>query len=146
MSTVLERIRELKTQAKNRRDLKRYDAAEKLLTQAIEIAQRELDTANAAEWKATLASELADCHGLLGGVARRWALEPDTDPDKRLEHLRDSVDAYDKGYDKFEANPEYGLANTYNALNRLLSRLLVDPGLLAANSGGDQGARAQSPA
>ncbi len=138
MSEVHERIRELKTQAKNRRDLGRYERAAKLLEEAIAIAKKELEATNVAEWRATLASELADCYGLLGGVERRWALDPKSTPSERAEHLRRSVDAYDNGH-RFEADRAFGLANTYNTLNRLLSRLLLDPGLLAA--GGERSGR-----
>jgi hypothetical protein len=137
MSEVLERIRELKTQAKNRRDLGRFQRAAALLDEAIAIAREELKTTSVPEVRATLASELADCYGLLGGVERRWALDPKSSPEERAQHLRRSVDAYDEGY-KFEADPAFGLANTYNAVNRLLSRLLLDPGLLTSGGKGSR--------
>jgi hypothetical protein len=69
-----------------------------------------------------MASELADCYGLLGGVQRRWALDPKF-PAERAEHLKESVFSYDKGY-QFESDNEFGLKNSYNMLNRLISRIL----------------------
>lgn len=134
MTDILQQIRELKTQAKNRRDLGRYDRAVRLLSDAISIAQGELNASNVGEWRAALASELADCYGLLGGVERRWALHPQgsTDP---AEHLRRSLQAYDEGY-KFEADPAFGLTSTYNRVNRLLTRILKNPSLLTADGTG----------
>ena len=97
-SDVLKRIGDLKTQAKNRRDLKRYDRAVHLLEDAIEIARTEYDEAtNLPDWRATLASELADCWGILGGIERRWA-EASNIAAERAEHLRKSVHAYDQGF------------------------------------------------
>ena len=79
MSDVTERIVDLKTQAKNRRDLKRWDRAAALLKQAIGVAEKEYNSTSAPEWRAMMASELADCWGILGGVERRWALDPASD-------------------------------------------------------------------
>src|SRR4051794_18617652 len=88
VSDVLQRIGELKTQAKNRRDLKRYDRAAALVKQAIDLASQEYQTSSVPEWRATLVSELADCWGILGGIERRWALDPGTDAAQRRAHFR----------------------------------------------------------
>src|SRR4051812_8026828 len=114
---LLQRINELKTQAKNRRDLKRYERAATLLRQAIDLAYEEYTTAKLPELRATFASELADCWGILGGVERRWALDPTSNLEQRIAHLRQSVSAYDKGY-IYENDPSLvSTVSTYNWLN-----------------------------
>jgi hypothetical protein len=143
MSDVLERVNELKTQAKNRRDLKRYDRAASLLKQAIELASTEFEATktNLPDQRATLASELADCWGILGGVERRWALDPSSDVEQRTTRLQRSIRAYDEGY-RYEADPLLSSApKTYNRLNRLVVRLLLNPERLTANGN----ARDQEP-
>jgi len=134
MSDVIQRIVELKTQAKNRRDLKRWDRAAALLKQAIGLAEEEYHSTGAREWRATMASELADCWGILGGLERRWALDPASNAKQRLEHLQRSIEAYDKGYEYEKESLSSGI-NTYNMLNRLLVRLLLAPELLATDRG-----------
>ena len=47
-------------------------------------------------------------------------------------HLWQSISAYDNGYD-YESDPMLGNTSTYNRLNRLISRLLLNPERLAAN-------------
>ena len=124
MPTLIEQIRELKTQAKNRRDLQRYDRAVNILEKAIDLARGQLEV---PELRRQLASELADLYGLLGGVQRRWALES-SDLKQRKEHLLDSIRAYDAGW-TFESG-SYGIENSYSMLNRLVSRILLDPSCL----------------
>jgi len=133
MSDLLQRVSELKTQAKNRRDLGRYERAVSLLSQAIDLASDEYETASVSELRATLASELADCWGIRGGVERRWALDSGSDTAQRVSHLRRSIDAYDHGY-HYESDHLLGSAtSTYNRLNRLIVRILLDPGCLTAS-------------
>jgi hypothetical protein len=133
MSDLLQRVGELKTQAKNRRDLKRYDRAGVLLKQAIDLACKEYESTSLPDRRAILASELADCWGILGGVERRWALDPSSDEAQRTAHLRQSIAAYDKGY-CYESDPLLdSTTKTYNRLNRLVSRLLLNPERLTAN-------------
>ena len=130
---VLAQIGELKTRAKNCRDFSRYLDARVLLNDATTIASTELSALDAAkepDARKTLASELADCYGLLGGVERRWALQAPAESEDRRQHLLESVNAYDKGFD-YEGDREFAFESTYNALNRLIARLLVDRHLLA---------------
>jgi hypothetical protein len=130
---LLAQIRDLKTRAKNERDFARYSDARTLLNHATAIARKELDGLDRAKQpdsRKTVASELADCYGLLGGVERRWALQSTRQSNERREHLQDSINAYDEGFE-YEDDPEYSFVSTYNALNRLLGRLLLDRGLLA---------------
>jgi hypothetical protein len=126
MPTPIERIRELKTGAKNQRDrgLKGYPRALSMLNEAITIARADLDESTVTERRLQLAAELSDCYGLVGGVERRWANE--SKADERTLHLKSSIRAYDLGF-KFESDPQYGIVDSYNLLNRLLVRLLLRP-------------------
>jgi hypothetical protein len=146
--TSIQRIRELKTEAKNRRDrgLRRYPRAVELLHDAIQLGKADLDAiepgkadpagSSATEVQAQLAVELADCHGLLGGVERRWALEGPAED--RAAHLLASISAYDDGC-KLEADERHGIVNSYNRVNRLLVRLLLQPELLGSRGTVDLG-------
>jgi hypothetical protein len=125
MATIFDAIVDLKTKAKNRRDLERYDRAAAFVQEAITLAKKELGT---PEFRAKMASELADCYGLLGGIERRWALVADS-PEKHVgEHLRKSVTAYDEAW-SYESG-DYGISSSYGMVNRLVSRVLADPNAL----------------
>lgn len=77
---------------------------------------------------AVRAVRLADLYGVLGGTLRRAG-----------EH-RQAAAAYDRGF-RLESDPRYAMRSTYNALNRLTTRILLcpgclaDPGLLRADGG-----------
>lgn len=129
MEDLLKNIRELKTKAKNRRDLERYESAASFLEKAIQLMEKALTTSTEANWKAMLFSELADCYGLLGGIKRRWGLSM-ADPIERSRRLRESFFAYNRGYHEYEAHEELKISNSYNLLNRLVSFLLFNPSSL----------------
>jgi len=130
MTSQLERIRELKTSAKNQRDrgTRGYPRALAALGEAIALAQ-EVVSAPLPEQAAQGAAELSDCHGLTGGIERRWADE--LQGEERASHLLLAVRAYDAGHE-FESNPQYGIFNSYNLVNRLIVRLLLAPEALAS--------------
>lgn len=132
MSTPTERIRELKTGAKNQRDrgARGYPRALSMLTEAIAIAQEDLDRSTGAERRVQLATELSDCFGMVGGVERRWADE--SEADERTQHLKAAIRAYDSGF-AFESDAQYGIVDSYNRLNRLLVRVLVRPDAVASD-------------
>ena len=138
MAVQIDRIRELKTEAKNRRDrgIRGYDRAIALLNEAIDVAQETLKQTTVRELRAQLAVELSDCHGIIGGIERRWATEGPVG--SRDEHLRASIRAYDAGY-QFESDREYGITNSYNMVNRLIGRLLLRPDLLNTSEPVDLG-------
>jgi tetratricopeptide (TPR) repeat protein len=136
MATVLDELRNLKTQAKNRRDLRRYNSAARLLERAIALATTNLAI---GELRGQMAEELADCNGLLGGVQRRWALE--SDGEERSLHLVESIRAYDAAWE-FESG-DYGVVNSYGMVNRLVSRLLLTPDSLFAEGLTDFGKNVQ---
>ncbi len=138
MQTLIERIRELKTEAKNRRDrgVKGYARGVALLEEAIAMAREGLTQSSIPELRSQLAIEIADCYGLIGGIQRRWAA--DGPPHERAAHLAASVLAYDAGFE-FESDPQYGIVNSYNLLNRLIGRLLLRPDALSVKGAIDFG-------
>jgi hypothetical protein len=125
MPTIFDTIVDLKTKAKNRRDLERYDRAAGFVQDAIALAARELGT---LEFRAKMASELSDCYGLLGGIERRWALLANASEKHAGEHLRKSVAAYDQAWN-YESG-DYGVSSSYGMVNRLVTRVLADPNAL----------------
>ena len=129
--TPSEQIRALKTAAKNQRDrgIRGYPRAEALLREAIAIGEAELRSSSVPERRVEMAAELSDSYGVIGGVQRRWADE--TAGAEHEEHLKSSIRAYDDGFG-YESDPQYGLVNSYNLVNRLLVRLIWDPEALAA--------------
>lgn len=132
MATASDEILSLKTQAKNRRDLGRYDRAVQILERAIEIAKSNLDN---PELRSQMAEALADSYGLMGGVQRRWAL--DSKGEERKLHLEESIRAYDNAW-KYESG-DYGVVNSYGMVNRLVCRLLLKPDSLFAEGVTDFG-------
>ncbi|MCG7932729.1 MAG: hypothetical protein N0E44_22170 [Candidatus Thiodiazotropha lotti] len=125
---ILDEVRDLKTQAKNRRDDKLYKEGTTIANRAIKSLESSFESAVKESWRTELASELADCYGLIGGIQRRWGLSLD-DPEtaeKYKEHLQMSIDAYDKGH-HFEQEDNYGVVNSYNLVNRLVGRILLTP-------------------
>jgi hypothetical protein len=117
MADRLQAVRELKVRAKNERDFEDYEQALRTLDEAIRL----LDSSEAqiTEPRSRLDSELADCWGMKGGVQRRWAR---SSSGERAEHLRQAILAYDEGY-KHE-----GESNSYNMVNRLLTRVMAGAG------------------
>ena len=132
MPTEIERIREFKTGAKNQRDrgTKGYPRALSSLQDAIAIARDALAQSTVAEYRKQLAAELSDCFGLVGGIQRRWADES-SGGDDRAAHLVASIRAYDEGFG-IESDPQYGIVNSYNLVNRLVVRILLVPAALGA--------------
>lgn len=123
MNDLLKTVREFKTKAKNRRDDELYDEGVGFAAEAISLLKAEFATAKNDEWKTQLASELGDCHGIIGGIQRRWGLST-KEPYPRAEHLVQSVLAYEAG-DEWEREKNYGVVNSYNLVNRLVSRMLL---------------------
>lgn len=99
-----------------------YREAKVLLEKAIAMLQRELERLQCKSVKdrelevhsiLDLATELADCYGMLGGICRR---EGDLD---------EAIKIYDIGR-QYEEGP-YGLENSYNMTNAIAVRVLKDP-------------------
>jgi hypothetical protein len=130
----LDQVLALKASAKSARDDNDWDGALSDLHEAIDVLQ---DLADASQpppsW---LASELADTYGLIGGIHKRWGLL--LDGEQRQRHLAESMAAYDKGF-MYERELQPNDANTYNRVNRLVSRVLLDKLVLLRDvAGGSQ--------
>jgi hypothetical protein len=129
MKSPIEQILDLKTDAKNQRDrgLKGYPRALVRLNSAIRLAQEGLTATSVTDAVRQLTKELADCNGMVGGIERRWGIEGEEG--ERVKHLAAACIAYDEGY-RHEWDDKYGTPATYNLVNRLTSRLLIERKLL----------------
>jgi len=105
--TAIERAQELAEQAEGQRRLGERIAALKSLRSALPSLEAELADGNDAA-----AAQLADIHGQIGGALREG------------DRLIEAAAAYDEGYG-YEAR--YELSSTYNALNRVVTRILLCP-------------------
>jgi hypothetical protein len=104
MSDAMDAAHELKQHARREREQGAHMAAHAYLEQAIERLEASGDPA--------VTEELADIYGTLGGTLREKG------------ELVAAAAAYDAGYG-YEAD-----TNTYNALNRLTTRILLEPASL----------------
>ena len=118
---VPDEILALKAAAKSARDTDKWDAAITHLTSAVVSLSSRITDARAV-MPGWLAAELADVYGLLGGVEKRWALT--LTGENRRDHLAASLSAYDKG---FGYEQDLRSDETYNRVNRLVGRVLLNP-------------------
>lgn len=121
----------LKASAKSARDDGDWEGAISNLEEAIDLLRSRTPDL-LTRLPSRLASELADTYGLMGGVQKRWGLL--LDGGDRQHHLQKSVDAYDQGF-RYEEDLEPGDASTYNRVNRLVGRVLLDPHVLQGDRG-----------
>jgi tetratricopeptide (TPR) repeat protein len=119
----------LKASAKSARDDGDWQEAIGYLDEALDLLRQHLPR-EPAMTPSRLASDLADTYGIIGGVERRWGLSS-TGHDRRL-HLSASVAAYDHGF-RYEELLGPREASTYNRINRLVGRVLLDPRVLLAD-------------
>jgi glutaredoxin-related protein len=129
MVEIIESARNLKQLVRTQRKQGEHDAAAKTLQQGIDRLEGaftrspgELDKLGAAseprdDWESAIAAELADLYGMLGGTLRERG------------DLVAAAAAYDTGF-RYESNPRYRLVSSYNALNRLLTRIFFCPNSL----------------
>jgi hypothetical protein len=110
-----------KRQAQRKREQHHYRDAVKLLKSTIDDLEAErlelVSTSRdskAGEREKEVAAMLAECNGSLGGI-HRFSKE-----------FRDAIRAYDKGY-HYESNTRYGIVNSYNLTQRLITRVLLRP-------------------
>lgn len=130
MSTLFEQVSALKDSARRNRKRKRYPEAVRDLDKAIEILKdAELSgggSSDSTPWEAEVATQLSDCYGSKGGVYRE------------IGDLEKAIDSYDAGY-VYESNPTFKIVNSYNLVQRLVTRILLrpdvvhDPALAAAH-------------
>ncbi|MCI0625574.1 MAG: hypothetical protein L0387_28670 [Acidobacteria bacterium] len=129
MAELIDEARNLKKLAQTQRQQGEHSAAAKTLREGIDGLEETLagfkgadkgdsasELANTSE--RAVATELADLYGILGGTRREQG------------DLLQAATAYDAGF-RYESNPRYGLVSSYNALNRLLTRILLCPGALS---------------
>ena len=121
-----EEVRALKASAKSARANENWQFAIEELDRAVELLVGRLPDAT-GRTRAELASELADSFGMIGGIERRWGLS--LAGADRHRHLQASVDAYDHGF-SHEQDLETNVASTYNRINRLVGRVLLNPHVL----------------
>jgi tetratricopeptide (TPR) repeat protein len=126
----LDEIKSLKDLARSQSDQRQYETAAKTLRDAISILEATRTRRESQRDRASLASspvdaeetritvELADLYGMLGGASRKQG------------KLIQAITAFDQGF-RYESNPRYGIVNTYNALNRLVTRIMMNPGSLS---------------
>jgi hypothetical protein len=75
-----------------------------------------------------ICKEFAECFGMIGGAERA------------ANKLPEAIEAYDTGY-KFETRLPTNVIVTYNRLNRLVVRVLLNPSLLDAKTGSPENER-----
>lgn len=122
MPDVVEEVRNIKAQAMDARDRGDLDVSVRLLRDAEELLQSTLDELTAKRGQEppgreeiNVANQLLHIRGSIGGTLRR---KGDYD---------DAIAAYDEGR-KLEA-PEsgYGIVNSYNLVQALVTRIFLDP-------------------
>jgi hypothetical protein len=124
---TLREVRSLKASAQSARDDGDWADAVDDLNMAVTLVRKVRESGLARGSEARLDAELADAYGQIGGVERRWGLAS-IGLDRR-HHLQLSTDAYDNGF-VLEQHLEAREAATYNRINRLVGRVLLDPGVL----------------
>jgi hypothetical protein len=133
MMDALDDVLAYKASSKSARDDNDLEGAIADLDDAISILKGLMPEAS-DRLRLQLESELADCYGMMGGIHKRWALM--AEGDERAEHLRQSVQAYDEGF-SYEKDLEVDEASTYNRINRLVGRVLLDPSVLGTDRPAD---------
>lgn len=127
----LQRIAELRAEAKAARDDGRPGDAIALLgplaTELEEMLRGHDPASPASSVEQRVAGELAETYGLLGSAHRDAG-----------DHER-ALGAYDRGWE-IEAGARYGLVSTYNAINRVVTRIVMAPERLSGRAGAAPGA------
>jgi hypothetical protein len=126
MVDVLDEVIALKASAKGFRDDDDWEEALTELQEAIDLLL-DLRAGASPSVASRLATEFADTYGLVGGIEKRWALQ--LDGEERRRHLEASLTAYDEGF-SYERDLGPTDANTYNRVNRLVGRVLLDLSVL----------------
>jgi tetratricopeptide (TPR) repeat protein len=127
---VLRDVDDLKARSRRLRDQGKLEQAAQAVRQAIEIVEQELQQRNIAVRSAgepapqdvrDLAVQLADCYGSLAGILRRSG------------ELSVALEFYGKGRE-LEQNDTYRINNTYNQVQWLILRVLLEPVLISGNN------------
>jgi hypothetical protein len=138
MVDVLDEVLSLKADAKSSRDDGNWDEALIDLREAIGHLLGLKTAAPSPSMGRRLAVELADTYGLIGGIEKRWALQ--LDGEERRCHLELSLAAYDEGF-SYERGLGPKDATTYNRVNCLVGRVLLNTRLLQNDAEFDEDLR-----
>ena len=106
-------VRQLRADTKALRQAGAHEDAIAQLEQAIGRFRRAIE----GRPDRAIAHALVEAYGMLGGTHRDRS------------DFRRSAAAYDAGF-RYESDPHFDLQSSYNALNRLVSRVLLHPGAL----------------
>lgn len=131
MSEEFDEVLALKASAKSARDDGDWEGAIGDLEEVVDLLRSRTPNPP-TRLPSRLASELADTYGLIGGVQKRWGLL--LHGGDRQRHLKESLAAYDQGF-RYEKDLGPGDASTYNRVNRLAGRVLLDPHVLQGDRG-----------
>jgi hypothetical protein len=123
MADVIESARTLKSRAMDARDRRDFAGAIRLLSEAragLESELRDLepkraDKGSPGRFEQEVAAQLAHILGSMGGVYRRAKDYPA------------SIESYDAGYRFEDPGAPYGIVNSYNLTQRLVSRVFMNP-------------------
>jgi tetratricopeptide (TPR) repeat protein len=126
MVDILDEVLALKASAKSSRDDGDWDGALTDLQEVIDLLQ-DLEAEGSSSVASRLVTEFVDTYGMIGGIEKRWALQ--LDGEERRRHLEASLAAYDEGF-RYERGLGPNAANTYNRVNRLVGRVLLDTSVL----------------
>ena len=129
MRDILAEVRDLKSEARRRREAEppNYAGAGRSLRKAIDLlesALEEMAEEGTSRLRFDFAQQLADCYGSMGGVLRS---------DKKYE---ESISHYDRGN---EIERRYKMLSSYNLVQRLVARILSEPGKVEAREWRVQG-------
>ena len=113
-----------------------FKQAKAAIDEAFELLKRypapEIDsTRPAGQGERAVAQQLADFHGILGGLYRSRG-------DKSENDLEAAIEEYDKG-SRYEMSERFHILNSYNLVNRLVLRILTDPTLLISKKPVERG-------
>jgi len=126
MDDVLDEVLAIKAGAKSARDDENWSEAVIDLRDAVDLLRTRIGKVPASLTN-RFTSELADVLGIMGGVEKRWGLK--LEGEQRRQHLEASLTAYEEGF-KYEQGLPPQEANTYNRVNRLVGRVLLNSHVL----------------
>jgi hypothetical protein len=113
MHELLEKVEELTRVARTQRAQGQRADAAAIFKNGIDLLERSVQTVD-PRLQQDVAEKLADLYGMLGGT-----LGEEGD-------LIRAIQAYDAGFE-YESDQRYGIKSSYNALNRLITRILFNP-------------------
>jgi tetratricopeptide (TPR) repeat protein len=123
---ILRQVEDLKRRSRRLRDSEDFERAAEALQRAINLIEPQIKTydlafkaagGSASQDLRDLAAQLADCYGSMAGIRRRQG------------NLQEALEFYSKGRE-LEQTRAYGINNTYNQVQWLILRVLLNPQLI----------------